>query len=309
MDRDLYQSPAYREFFRQLGWIVEDLGGGQVGYVMRLKFFPLVSVMAIPRVEDPMALSLADQVARRYRSLVVRVAPKVIVGSKEAALWEKQLRVYGYVWDTSALLPPKTLMLDLGLSEMDLLGQMKHKTRQNIRLSQRRGVTTKVVNGDIIANNANCLDEFYTVYHQTYQRIGLKSKPRKEVAMLFTLLRENIFVIYAYLNSGELGAVTSCIVNGDTLMDQIIGSTEKGKRDRATNLVVWEKMLEGKRRGCRWFDFDGVRDDRYRYTKDENWDGITRFKVGFGGEEVTYLGTYIKRLPFLKKARQCGFEG
>jgi hypothetical protein len=27
------------------------------------------------------------------------------------------------------------------------------------------------------------------------------------------------------------------------------------------------------------------------------------------GEEVTYLGTYIKRLPFLKKARQCGFEG
>ncbi len=111
-------------------------------------------------------------------------------------------------------------------------------------------------------------------------------------------------MFYVYVNSGELGAVASRIVNGDTIVGQIIGSTAKGRHDCATNLVVWEGMLEGKRRGCRWFDFDGVRDERYRYTKDENWDGITRFKVGFGGEEVTYLGTYIKRLPFLKKARQ-----
>jgi hypothetical protein len=76
MNADLFQSPAYQEILRQVGWIVEDLGGGQVGYVARLKFLPLVSVMGIPRVEDPIALSLADQVARRYRSLVVRVAPK-----------------------------------------------------------------------------------------------------------------------------------------------------------------------------------------------------------------------------------------
>jgi lipid II:glycine glycyltransferase (peptidoglycan interpeptide bridge formation enzyme) len=239
----------------------------------------------------------------------VRVAPKVIVGSKEAALWEEELRAYGYVWDTSAMVPPKTLVLDLGLSEMDLLGQMKPKTRYNIRLSQRRGVTTKVVNRDTIAKNVNYLDEFYTVYHQNCQRISIKSMPRKQIEMLFKTLCENLFVFYAYVNSGELGAVASFIVNGDTLLYQMNGSTAKGRQDFAMNLVVWEGMLEGKRRGCRWFDFDGVRDDRYRYTKDENWDGITRFKVGFGGEEVTYLGTYIKRLPFLKKARQCGFEG
>lgn len=309
MNTDLYQAAAYHEIFRHTGWIVEDLGGGQVGYVMRLKFLPLVSVMGIPRVEDPMALSLADEVARRYRSLVVRVAPKVIVGSNEAALWEKELTARGYYWDTSALVPTKTLVLDLRLSQRDLLGQMKPKTRYNIGLSQRRGVTTKVVNGDTIASNASYLDEFYTVYHQNCQRIGIKSMPRKQIERLFKTLCESLFVFYAYVNSGELGAVASFIVNGDTISYQMNGSTAKGRQDFGTNLVVWEGMLEGKRRGCRWFDFDGVRDERYRYTKDENWNGITRFKLGFGGKEVTYLGTYIKRLPFLKKARQRGFEG
>lgn len=195
MNSDSFQSPAYREFLRQLGWIVEDLGRGQVGYVMRLKFFPLVSVMGIPRVEDPIALSLADQVARQYRSLVVVVAPKIIVGSNEAALWEKELRAHGYYWHTCALLPPKTLVLDLGLSEMDLLRQMKPITRYNIRLSQRRGVTTKVVNGSTIATNVKYIDEFYTVYHQNCQRIGLKSIPRKQIEMMFKTLRENLFAL------------------------------------------------------------------------------------------------------------------
>jgi lipid II:glycine glycyltransferase (peptidoglycan interpeptide bridge formation enzyme) len=302
MNRDLLQTPAYQEIFRQVGWIVEDLGRGQVGYVMRLKFLPLVSVMAIPGVEDPMALSLADQVARRYRSLVVRVAPTVIVDSNEAALWKEELRTHGYYWDTSALVPTKTLVLDLGLSKMDLLGQMKPKTRYNIRLSQRRGVTTKVVNGDTIAKNANYLDEFYTLYHQNCQRIGIKIMPRKQIEMLFKALGENLFVFYAYINSGELGAVTSFIVNADTISHEMNGSTTKGRHDFAMNLLVWEGMLEGKRRGCRWFDFGAVSDERYP-KMDEDFKGVSRFKEGFGGEEVTYLGTYIKRLPFLKKAR------
>lgn len=48
--------------------------------------------------------------------------------------------------------------------------------------------------------------------------------------------------------------------------------------------------------------FEGVRDERYPKL-DEDWKGIGRFKAGFAGEEVTYLGTHIKKLSFLKKAR------
>jgi hypothetical protein len=302
MGTDLYQSPGHQEILRQAGWIVEDLGGGQVGYVMRLKILPFVSVMALVRVEDPMVLESADQIAREYRSLVVRVAPRAIMGSKEAALWEEELRAYGYSWDTSPLVPPKTFVLDLSLSEMELLTRMKYKTRYNIKLSQRKGTTTKVVTGSSIASDISYLDEFYALYRQNCQRIGIKSMPRKIIESLITAHRENAFVIYAYTNTGELGAVETFIVNGDTISTQYTGSTEEGRRDFATNLVVWEGIREGKRRGCKWFDFEGFRDERYPKL-DKAYKGFSRFKAGFGGQEVTYMGTYIKRLPFLKKAR------
>jgi lipid II:glycine glycyltransferase (peptidoglycan interpeptide bridge formation enzyme) len=302
MSADLYQSPAYQELLRRLGWIVEDLGGGQVAYIMRLKILPLVSFMAIIRVDDPIVLKMADQVARHYRSLVVRIAPKAVVGSKEAALWDKELKAQGYTWDATALVPPQTLEVDLGLSDLELLGQMKKRTRYNVRLSQRRGVTTKVVNGSTIAENINYLDEFYTLYHQNCQRIGMKGNSRKHVEMFFKAIRDDVFVLYAYLDDGELGAVASFAVYGDTITYHMNASTAQGRYDCAPSLLVWEGMLEGERRGCKRFDFDAVSDERYPKLNEE-WKGFSRFKEGFGGQEVTYMGTYIKRLPFLKKAR------
>src|SRR2546421_10407968 len=78
--------------------------------------------------------------------------------------------------------------------------QILRRTHVNIRLSRRRGVTTKLVNGSTIATNVRYIDDFYTVYHENCHRIGLRSWSRKEIEMMFNALRENLFVLYAYLN-------------------------------------------------------------------------------------------------------------
>lgn len=67
-------------------------------------------------------------------------------------------------------------------------------------------------NGDTIATNVNCLNEFYIVHHQNCQRLGIKSTPRKLLEKIIKTCRENLFVLYAYLSSGELGAVALFIV-------------------------------------------------------------------------------------------------
>ena len=281
-----------------MGGIVEDLGGGQVGYIARMVFLPFVKMMVMQYVRDPTVLSIADRISRRHRTLSVKVAPKVAIGTEGSTLWEEKLIEHGYSLDKSSIVPTKTLVVDLVASEDDILMQMKSKTRYNVRLSQRRGVTTRIASGDIIVENADYFDEFYSVYHQNCRRIRMRAAPRRWFQRLFETFGENLFVVYAYVRSGEPGAVVCYMVTDETVWYQMNGSTGAGRRDFAANLVVWEGMLEGKRRGCRWFDFDGIYDERY---DDEDWKGFSRFKAGFGGREVTYLGSYIKRFPFLKK--------
>ncbi len=79
-------------------------------------------------------------------------------------------------------------------------------------------------------------------------------------------------------------------------------------------LLQWRQILDAKKMGCRRYDFWGisptdkdaiktspdpslVRRGKYKIPSlarrgENDWGGITRFKKGFGGEEVNYVGAY-----------------
>ncbi len=50
---------------------------------------------------------------------------------------------------------------------------------------------------------------------------------------------------------------------------------------------MWEAIKLGKKLGCKVFDLWGATDD----PKDP-WYGFTRFKLGYGGELVSFPGAY-----------------
>ena len=52
----------------------------------------------------------------------------------------------------------------------------------------------------------------------------------------------------------------------------------------APYLLQWESMQEAKRRGAKEYDLWGV--------DAKKWPGLTRFKRGFGGEKISYIGSY-----------------
>ena len=60
---------------------------------------------------------------------------------------------------------------------------------------------------------------------------------------------------------------------------------EEGKESNEVKAIA-------KKRGIKIFDFEGIIDPRIKATR--RWHGFTHFKRGFGGEEVTYLGSFIK---------------
>jgi lipid II:glycine glycyltransferase (peptidoglycan interpeptide bridge formation enzyme) len=55
------------------------------------------------------------------------------------------------------------------------------------------------------------------------------------------------------------------------------------------HLVQWEAILDAKRAGCTVYDFWGIspNDD-----PEHSWAGITRFKKGFGGETIHFVGAF-----------------
>jgi lipid II:glycine glycyltransferase (peptidoglycan interpeptide bridge formation enzyme) len=52
----------------------------------------------------------------------------------------------------------------------------------------------------------------------------------------------------------------------------------------ASYLIQWEAILDAKIKGFKFYDFWGV--------DEKKWPGITRFKTGFGGKEVEYVGAW-----------------
>jgi lipid II:glycine glycyltransferase (peptidoglycan interpeptide bridge formation enzyme) len=50
------------------------------------------------------------------------------------------------------------------------------------------------------------------------------------------------------------------------------------------HLLQWEEIRLVKKQGYRFYDFWGI--------DEKKWPGVTRFKMGFGGETVTYPGTF-----------------
>ena len=64
-------------------------------------------------------------------------------------------------------------------------------------------------------------------------------------------------------------------------------ASARGRELSATNLLVWQALLELKRRGVRWLDLGGLNTDRAP--------DIARFKLGLGAEVGTLAGTFVLR--------------
>ena len=73
-------------------------------------------------------------------------------------------------------------------------------------------------------------------------------------------------------------------------------SSSKNRNTMAPYLLQWRQILDAKKRGCKTYDFWGMSSSKATFRnvafEDDTWNGITRFKKGFGGDEKNYIGAY-----------------
>src|SRR2546430_12206662 len=73
-------------------------------------------------------------------------------------------------------------------------------------------------------------------------------------------------------------------------------------------LLHWQAMLDFKALGCETYDWWGIPEEP---APDHPWFGLYRFKTGFGGETVRYIGLYeqvLRPVPLKLERRLQPFK-
>lgn len=180
--------------------------------------------------------------------------------------------------------PLRTILLDLEPTEEQLLAQMKEKWRYNIRLGTRKGVTVRV------ADSLEDIQRWYDLLQTTGERdqFGIHRLAYYQRTWKIFAPQDTLRVLLAEYNGQLLAGIFVTVFAGQA--SYLYGASSNEQRQLMPNYVLqWEAIRWARRRGARLYDFWGIPSTD---ADDESMAGVYRFKRGWGGRTVQYLGGY-----------------
>jgi len=308
----LLQSWAWGEFKARFGWQVERIAvhaGNRVTAAAQVLFRrlpgrlwttayvpkgPLLDPRATPDLCGQALLGALHQACRQLRAVSLKVEPD----------WEQEpqardwLQSHGFVPSPHSVQPQRTVLVDLRPDEAAILAQMKAKTRYNIHLAERKGVRVRL-------GSAESVPRFYQLLQITGQRDGFAIHTREYYTQA-----------YRHFSAQGAAAIVEAVYQDQVLAALMVfawgkhacymyGASSDAERQRMPNhLAQWEAMRWAKARGCEVYDLWGIPDvDEAQVGPDvaaaeqqgvlsTGLGGLYRFKRGFGGREVRYVGAW-----------------
>ena len=207
-------------------------------------------------------LSYLKKLAKENKSIFVKFEPLTdvvteLVFRKGVKRSKKQIQPY------------RTVIVDLGLSEEQLLERMHHKTRYNVNLAARKGLEFGE-SGDVetfwkLLGKTSKKDRFFTHKKDYYEKLLSFFKNNSG-------LRTELFLVHC---RGQAVAGAIVMFYGDTAY-YLHGAMDRDYKElMAPYFLHWRIIRHAKETGCNSYDLWGV-DAR-------NWPGVTRFKLGWLG--------------------------
>lgn len=195
---------------------------------------------------------------------------------------QKKLPV-GAVWSAHALFPDWTQVLNITPPEEALLASMKPKTRYNVRLAEKKGITVREQTDE----------EGYAVFEKLYFDTCARQHyyghtPRYHRTIFNTLKKDIAHILIAYYQDIPLAAYELFYFD-NTFYYPYGGSSDLHRNLMPANLLMWEAIRLGKRLGAKRFDMWGSLPPDYSH--DDSWAGFTRFKEGYGTEFVRMVSS------------------
>lgn len=245
--------------------------------------------------------------AKKYNAFVLKFDPEVPEEKKIEELFKRNgFKVKNKDNKMASLIQPiYNMILRIGdKTEEQVFKGYSEKTRYNIRVAEKKGVTVRW------SRDEKDMEAFYNLSEITATRDKISLRSLDYYMKMLEAFDENHLRIYIAEHEGEALSAAIALNYGGKLF-YIYGASSNEKRNLMPNYLMQQTMIKWAiETGCIEYDFGGV------FILDKS-NGLYRFKEGFCRQEgvTKFIGeidfvynklmyfAYEKLLPMYKKIR------
>ena len=267
--------------------------------------------------------------AKKEGAIFLKMDPDVVLGTGVPARENdvidaggqtvmSEMKQRGWRYSSDQIQFKNTVLIDLSISQEELLARMKQKTRYNIRLAEKKGVVLRV-------GTPEDFGMLYKMYAETSLRDGFVVRDEEYYRTVWTTFMANTQSLISNPQSpvNNSREVSPTLRHGDrSPWDQlpipsaealiaevnhepvaaifvfyfaerayyVYGMSRDVHREKMpAYLLQWEAMKRAKERGCTLYDLWGAPDV---FDESDSMWGVYRFKEGLGGKVVRTLGAW-----------------
>ncbi len=225
----------------------------------------------------------AKQLARKYKSYVLKLDPDVVIEDKEfkQIIDELGFKTKGSSKNFEGIQPRFVFRLNIkGKTENELLQFFQQKTRYNINLAVRKGVTVSLGTQDDIPN-------FHRIMLETGIRDKFVIRSTEYFEKMYDCLGPEHIRIYLAWFEGKIVAGTLAVLYGNKCWYLYGASSNESRNVMPNYLLQWEMIKWAVDSGCDIYDFRGVSGD---LDESNPLYGLYKFKKGFNGNFTEFIG-------------------
>ncbi len=241
--------------------------------------------------------------ARRQGAIFVKMDPDVLLGTgipntAEAVEQDNgqqvksELEQRGWHFSQDQIQFRNTVLINLQPTEAELLGRMKQKTRYNIRLAQKKGVSVR-------RGTPADLPLLYRLYAETSVRDGFLIRGEDYYQTVWKIFNMEFSPedpvplplsepLIAEVGGQPVAAVSNFYFAGQAIY--LFGMSRDEHREKMPNyLLQWEAIRRAKSLGCSIYNLWGAPDE---FNESDGLWNVFRFKEGLGGYVVRTVGAW-----------------
>jgi len=261
--------------------------------------FSIGTILRGPEITDQM-IEKVTEIAQKENAIFVKFEPNFIYKSFDNLNNEiliNQKPIFNHLKKSpKEAFYPFNFLVNLDQTETQLLESMHPKTRYNIRVANRYGVEIKEQTDD------KGFEIYLKLLFDTTKRQGFYLHSEKYHRDLWKKLK-NTDMVHIMSASYQKQIISAFMIFKvkDKLFYPYGASLDTNRQVMAPTLLMWEVIKLGQKLKCKSFDMWGCLGPRAK--ENENGYGFHRFKQGYGGQLVEYVGTYDLVInPLLYKA-------